>query len=100
MQSAISAIPTPEAQTLAMAVLFFLGGMAVPTKYGIERVEGFGRWVAVKFPYQSPPGQDEQQAMKRAVYGRGAVVEDGADQQADADAAPVESETGREAAQS
>ncbi|WP_236035428.1 hypothetical protein [Haloarcula rubra] len=71
----------------------------MPTRFGIERVEGFGRWVAVKLPYKSPPGMDEQQGMKRAVYGEGSVVEDGDDQQADPDTAPVDSEAGGESAQ-
>ncbi|KAA9399682.1 hypothetical protein [Haloarcula sp. CBA1129] len=67
MQSAITQLPIPEVQTLAYGLLWFLGGMAVPTRYGMERVEGFGRAVASKLPYKAPPGTDEQAAMQEAT---------------------------------
>ncbi|ACV46606.1 hypothetical protein [Halomicrobium mukohataei] len=57
----------PDAQTVALAVLMLVAGMAVPTRYGMERVEGFGRAVASKLPYRPPPGTDEQEAMADAV---------------------------------
>jgi hypothetical protein len=71
MQGALPALPLPDAQTLGIVLVAFLGGMAVPTRYGMERVEGFGRLVASKLPYKSPPGTDEQQAMTEAVDGEG-----------------------------
>jgi len=77
MQGALTAIPTPEAQTAALAILCFVAGMAVPTRYGMERVEGFGRFVASKLPYRAPPGRDEETAMQEAVDG------DQPDQEAD-----------------
>ncbi|MHC3379405.1 hypothetical protein [Haloarcula sp. H-GB5] len=67
MQTAFTQIPTPEAQTVAVAMLFFMAGMAVPTRYGMERVEGFGRWVAAKLPFKPRPGTDEETSMRRAV---------------------------------
>ena len=67
MQAALPAVPLPDAQTVSMAVLFFMAGMAVPTRFGIERLEGVGRAGASKLPYQPPPGQDEGQAMADAV---------------------------------
>jgi hypothetical protein len=69
MQGALTSLPTPEAQTLAVGVLCLLAGMAVPTRYGMERVEGFGRFVVSKFPYKAPPGRDEETAMQEAVDG-------------------------------
>jgi len=71
MQAVLPALPLPDTQTVAFGLLMFLGGMSVPTRYGMERVEGFGRAVASKLPYQPPPGQDEQQAMADAVDGGG-----------------------------
>ncbi|WP_254272179.1 hypothetical protein [Haloarcula marina] len=65
----LSQIPTPDAQSLALAVLCLVAGMAVPTRYGMERIEGFGRWVASKLPYKAPPGKESEQAMADAVYG-------------------------------
>lgn len=76
--------PIPDPQTLALALVCFLGGMTVPTRYGIERMEGFGRLIAAKVPYQAPPGRDEETAMQEAVG-----IED--------DTAPAES--GEEAAE-
>ncbi|WP_336001459.1 hypothetical protein [Halorientalis halophila] len=59
------ALPSPE--MVAVALLFFLAGMTVPTRYGIERLEGFGRIMAAKLPYKAPPGQDAETAMQEAV---------------------------------
>ena len=69
MTAALPAMPLPDAQTVALAVLMLVAGMAVPTRYGMERVEGFGRAVAAKLPYRPPPGTDEQEAMQEAVDG-------------------------------
>jgi hypothetical protein len=41
--------------------------MAVPTRYGFERLAGFGRYVAAKLPYEPPPGESEQEAMEQAT---------------------------------
>ena len=73
----LQTLPTgalPSAEIVALALLFLLAGMTVPTRYGIERLEGFGRAVASKLPYKAPPGQDEQTAMQEAV---GDELEDG-----------------------
>ncbi|ACV47825.1 MULTISPECIES: hypothetical protein [Halomicrobium] len=67
MQAVLPALP--DTQTVAFGLLMFLGGMAVPTRYGMERLEGFGRAVASKLPYRPPPGTDEQEAMADAVDG-------------------------------
>jgi len=67
MQSALTQIPTPAAETAAFGLLCFIGGMAVPTRYGMERVEGFGRLVASKLPYKAPPGTDAETAMQEAA---------------------------------
>jgi len=63
----VSIPPVPDPQTLALALVCFIAGMTVPTRYGIERVEGFGRAIASKLPYQAPPGRDEETAMQEAV---------------------------------
>ncbi|MHB9287369.1 hypothetical protein ACKVMT_10065 [Halobacteriales archaeon Cl-PHB] len=47
----VESLPT---DLIAFALLAFLAGMAVPTEYGMERVAGFGRWFASKFPYKPP----------------------------------------------
>jgi len=67
----LQALPqvTPDPQTLALCLLFFISGMAVPTRYGMERIEGFGRLVASKLPYKAPPGTDEETAMQATQEG-------------------------------
>jgi len=67
---ALQAVPIPaipDVQTLALCLVAFLGGMTVPTGYGIERLNGFGRLIASKLPYQSPPGKEESEAMQKAA---------------------------------
>jgi len=59
--------PIPDPQTLALALVCFIGGMTVPTRFGIKRLEGFGRLIASKLPYQAPPGRDAETAMQQAV---------------------------------
>ncbi|WP_225334918.1 hypothetical protein [Halomicrobium urmianum] len=68
----------PDAQAVAFGLLWFLSGMAVPTRYGMERIEGFGRLVAAQLPYQAPPGTDEETAMQQAVSGDESGGGDGA----------------------
>ncbi|TQR22068.1 hypothetical protein C9J85_03055 [Haloferax sp. wsp5] len=58
----------PDPQTVALCLLFS-SGMAVPTRYGMERIEGFGRLVASKLPYKAPPGTDEETAMQATQDG-------------------------------
>ncbi|MFC7072971.1 hypothetical protein ACFQJ7_13130 [Halovenus rubra] len=53
--------------SLSVALLAFLAGMVVPTRYGMERLAGFGRWFASKQPYKPQPGKDEKEAMQEAV---------------------------------
>lgn len=57
----------PSADMVVLALTFFLAGLSVPTRYGIERMEGFGRAMASKLPYEPPPGEDEETAMEEAV---------------------------------
>ncbi|WP_241692720.1 hypothetical protein [Haloarcula salina] len=85
MQAAITQIPTPEAQTLAYCLLSGLAGLAVPTRYGMERIEGFGRLAASKLPYKSPPGTDKETALIRATRGQ-PPAEDRDDQESATDA--------------
>jgi len=66
----------PQPATVALAVVCILAGMTVPTRYGVERLEGFGRFVVAKLPYKSPPGMEEQKAMQKAT-GRAAAERDG-----------------------
>lgn len=64
----MSILPSPPpADLLAVGLLAFIAGMTVPTAYAIERLNGFGRWVASWPPYQPPPGMDEGEAMQAAV---------------------------------
>jgi hypothetical protein len=55
--------------SLGVVLLAFLAGMAVPTRYGLERFAGFGRWFAGKLPYKAPPGTDAETAMVEATDG-------------------------------
>lgn len=60
--------------TLALSVglvVGFMGGLWVPAKFGMERLEGFGRWAALKIPYEPPPGKSEEEAMEEAHDGGG-----------------------------
>lgn len=67
MQAAVPIPDLPSAQMLGLALLMFIAGMAVPTRYGLERLNGFGRFMASKLPYQAPPGKEEAEAMVEAV---------------------------------
>lgn len=48
-------------------VIGTLGGMTVPTAYGMERLSGFGRWATDKLPYTPPPGKEEGEALEEAT---------------------------------
>jgi len=52
--------------TLVVAVLAFLAGATAPTYYAQERMRGFGRWMLGRLPYESPPGQSEEEALQEA----------------------------------
>lgn len=67
LQTAAVAQSIPNPQTVALAVVCILAGMTVPTRYGVERLEGFGRSIVSKLPYRPPPGQDATEAMRAAV---------------------------------
>lgn len=41
-----------DTECLSVAVLFLVGGMAVPFRYGMKRLRGFGRYVADRLPQQ------------------------------------------------
>jgi hypothetical protein len=73
---AIPQVPLPSPEIVAVAVVFFLAGMAVPTAYGIERFQGFGRSVVAQVPYRSPPGMDKEQALQQAVRREQSVAAD------------------------
>jgi len=78
---AVPSMPDPQALAiLALVLVAFLAGMTVPTRFGIERMEGFGRFVAAKVPYQPPPGMDEKEAMQQATE-RAADESDGEEAQ-------------------
>lgn len=57
-------------EPLAVAIIYlagFVSGMWIPARYGVERLEGFGRWTMKKFvPYKPPPGKSEEEAMEEA----------------------------------
>jgi len=55
---------------LGFALLAFLAGMAVPTRYGLERLAGFARWFVAKLPYEPPPGKDRGEALEDATDGQ------------------------------
>jgi len=80
-----SSIPVPDGQTLGAFILAFLGGMAVPTRYGLLRLRGFGRMMASKIPAKPPAGVDREEWLQRAE-GVAPVEPDGGEvEQADAD---------------
>lgn len=39
-----------ESDCVAVGIVAFVGGMAVPFRYGMERIRGFGRYVANRLP--------------------------------------------------
>ena len=61
LQTTLPAIPEGSGAVLGMVLLAFIGGMTVPTRYGIERLNGFGRAVASKIPYEPPADQQARQ---------------------------------------
>lgn len=58
---------TPSVVLLATAVVFYISGAVTPFYYTMERLRGFGRWIAQRIPYSAPPGEDAGQAMQAAV---------------------------------
>ncbi|WP_256402414.1 hypothetical protein [Halorubrum salinum] len=55
---------------VAAAVLIaYMAGAATPGGYAMERINGFGRVVASKLPYQPPPGMEETEALEAASEG-------------------------------
>lgn len=62
-------LPAIDPSVLGQHLLFFVAGLAVPTRYGVERIEGFGRFAAAKLPYKAPPGKEPEQALSEAVHG-------------------------------
>ncbi len=75
LQTAAVVESIPEPGTVALAVVCILAGMTVPTGYGLERLNGFGRFVVSKLPYKAPPGREESEAMAEAVDGDPAAAE-------------------------
>lgn len=57
----------PPVEYIAIALLFYLGGLITPWYFAQERMRGFGRWVASKFPYEPPPGEEAGSALEEAV---------------------------------
>jgi hypothetical protein len=55
--------------------------MAVPTAYGIERLQGFGRALVSRLPYKAPPGMEKEQALQQAVRREESVALDDTDEQ-------------------
>jgi len=90
LQSA-STIPVPDGQTLGAFILAFLAGMAVPTRYGLLRLRGFGRMMASKIPAKPPAGVEREEWLRRAEGATSVEPVDG-----DPDGAAVE-EPGAEA---
>ena len=62
-----AALPRVDVATLPVVLLAFLAGSLCPTYYAQERFRGFGRAMLSKVPYAPPPGQQEDEAMVRAV---------------------------------
>lgn len=77
----VSSLPVPSANAVAFGVLCLLAGMAVPTAYGIERLQGFGRAVVSKIPYRPPPGMEQEKALRTAVEREESVATDDPDKQ-------------------
>jgi hypothetical protein len=71
LQTAAVAQALPDPQTLALALVCLLAGMTVPTGYGLERLNGFGRAIVSKLPYKAPPGQEAAEAMQQAADQQG-----------------------------
>jgi len=61
----IEALTNPA--VLGAVLLAFIAGLALPFRFALERLRGFGRWFVGKLPYEPPPGEDEQQALEDAT---------------------------------
>ena len=59
-------MPVDESGLIIMYVLGILTAIWVPTRFAMERLEGFGRWGMMKVPYEPPAGKSEEQAMAEA----------------------------------
>lgn len=57
----------PPIELLALALLSYLAGLLTPWYYAQERMRGLGRWFVNKLPYEPPPGEETDEALRRAV---------------------------------
>jgi hypothetical protein len=67
LQTTLPDLPALDAQILGIVLLAFLGGMAVPTRYGLLRLRGFGRLFASKLPAKPPAGMDREEWLRQAT---------------------------------
>jgi len=58
---------TQEVLNLIFFILGFVAGMTIPLRYGMERLNGFARWVVSKLPYKAPPGKTADEALEQAT---------------------------------
>ena len=56
-----------SAAVVGAVLLAFIAGLALPFRFELKRLCGFGRWFASKLSYRPPPGEDEQQALEDAT---------------------------------
>ncbi|DAC85308.1 hypothetical protein QIT48_gp31 [Haloterrigena jeotgali icosahedral virus 1] len=56
-----------DLELLALVLVAFQAGAACPAYYARERLRGFGRAIFDRLPYRSPPGLDEEQALREAA---------------------------------
>lgn len=70
-------VPTPTMEQVMIFLAGFLIGLPAPYWYAQERVRGFTRAILKQLPYEPPPGEDKQEAMKEAVNAENEDDEDG-----------------------
>jgi hypothetical protein len=61
------ALPSIPIEVVAVVLLAFIAGLSVPTYYGVERMQGFGRWFLRRLPYEPPPGRTAEEQLEQAA---------------------------------
>jgi len=88
----VPSIDPQIAAVLSFGVVMFVAGMAVPVRYGILRIRGFGRLMASKIPAKPPAGMDREEWLRQAEAGPTPEPDDG-----DPDVEGVDQEAGADA---
>jgi hypothetical protein len=70
---------------VAFALLWLLVGVCIPTSYAVEKLQGFGRAVMGRLPYEPPAGLTKKQALIAAQRREDGVEREDAPKETESD---------------